>query len=97
MTDPPVVDWEKVVPLGPEPETVKLAAFMSIAGTRVLVLMLLAMEMESEPCSEEEESGLLHEANSRANATAETAETMNNLVFMDIPRIIPVTEPPELS
>src|SRR5271157_354309 len=85
VTEPPEVVWEKVAPLGPVPLTVKLAAFMSIGGRRVLALMLLVSWMEREPPLElEEPMGLGQEVRSTTINTASQRST-RRLVFIRFP------------
>src|SRR5208283_3375722 len=83
VTEPPEVVWEKLVPPGPVPLTVKLAAFISIEGRRVLALMLLVSWMEREPPLElEEPIGLGHDVRRSTTINAASPNTASLLVFI---------------
>src|SRR5271157_4028762 len=86
VTEPPEVVWEKVAPLGPVPLTVKLAAFMSIGGRRVLALMLLVSWMEREPPLElEEPIGLGQETITKVTITRASQDSTRRLIFIRFP------------
>src|SRR5208283_4914574 len=86
VTEPPEVLWEKVAPPGPTPLTVKLAAFISIGGRRVLALMLLVSWMERDPPMElEEPIGLGQETIIRLRIARANQDTTSRLVFILFP------------
>ena|SRR5208283_3093446 len=66
--------------------TVKLAAFMSIRGRRVLALMLLVSWMEREPPLElEEPIGLGQETITKVTITRASQDSTRRLIFIRFP------------
>src|SRR5271157_3139310 len=86
VTGPLLAVWEKVAPPGQVPLTVKLAAFISSGGRRVLALMLLVSWIEGDPPLEVEGViGLGQETITKVTITRASQDGTRRLVFIRFP------------